>query len=287
MNKSTGRVPISEARLKLHTSELGEQTARRFDEIAIRFEKFLKAGYGISYLDDITTSHVEAFVWAKANGADPATATMHMRRAALRFLFKVARSHFDYDGDPTRDLELPPRSALSTRPLTDDEVLIGRSFSLHNLSSTRLPAAWALGQATATTAELPHITVCDLDLDNSNGPRVWLHGASKRTPRWGLLDDWGATQLERRAKALSGTNRLIYQGNSDKEESQVASCVGAITDTLIRAGLNTEPDIRPAPLPAWAGTVILRETKRIEEVARRLGMPSLDSAATFINYDWQ
>ena len=53
------------------------------------------------------------------------------------------------------------------------------------------------------------------------------------------------------------------------------------------AGLITEPDVRPASLIAWAGTVIFEETDKIEEVARRLGMRSLDAAARFINFDWR
>jgi integrase len=287
MDKGITRAPIRETRALLGQFGLDAHSTRRFDEIAGRFENFVSRGFGIEFLDEVTLVHVSSFVQAKANGSDPATATMHLRRSALRVLFRVARQHFGLDHDPARDLVLPPRSVVSTRPLTNDEVLVGRSFSLHSASATRLPAAWALGEATATTAELSHITTSDLDLDHIDGPRVWLHGSSKRTARFGLLDDWGATQLERRASSLRGTTKLIYNGRTDKPESIAASCVSAISDTLARCGLNTEPDVRPASLPAWAGTVVLRETDRIEEVARRLGMTSLDGAAAFVSFDWQ
>jgi len=78
-----------------------------------------------------------------------------------------------YDGDPTIDLVLPPRSFLAVRPLTDDEIAVCRSFSLQTLTATRQPAAWALAAATARTSELPHIVV--------SGPR--FHESSGLDPR--------------------------------------------------------------------------------------------------------
>lgn len=278
------RASICEVRSKLRESDvLTGQSARRFDEVAGRFESLMVRGFDIELIGDVTFSHVEAFVKAKAGSSEPATATMHMRRTALRMLFRIARNNFGLVGDPTLDLKLSPRSVLSTRPLTDDEVALGRSFSMHTLTATRQPAAWALGEATATTAELAHITIHDLDLDNA---RVWLHGANKRVDRWGRLDAWGILQLERRAKSLHGTHHLIYQGNGS-EESRLASCCNAIKDTLVRAGLDTEADVRPASVPAWAGQRIYNDTKSVEQVARRLGIRSLDAAATFISHNWQ
>ena len=74
-----------------------------------------------------------------------------------------------YDGDPTIDLVLPPRSFLAVRPLTDDEIVVCRSFSLQTLTATRQPAAWALAEATARTSEIPHIVVSDLDSSIESG----------------------------------------------------------------------------------------------------------------------
>jgi site-specific recombinase XerD len=287
MNKVTTRASISETRALLCDFDgLTGQSIRRVDEIAGRFESFVKKGFGINAIAAITSEHVEEFVRASGHNGKPSVATMHVRRSSLRLLFRIARSEFGLDGDPTLDLRLPPRSTAAARPLTDDEVALGRSYSLHNLDVTRLPAAWSLGEATATTAELPHITIDDLDLDDKNGPRVWLHGSRKREERWGLLDNWGAAQLERRAKSLKLTKHLIYQG-SGSEESQQASCCIAIKETMVRAGLDAEPDVRPSSLMSWAGVVVHEQTNSIEEVARRLGIRSLDIAARFINYDWK
>jgi len=284
MDKVMPRASICEVREKLRASDLlTEQTARRFDEVAGRFQSFLHRGFGVELIGEVTPEHVAGFVRAKTNGTDPATATMHMRRTALRMLFRIARSEFELDGDPTLDLTLPPKSVLATRPLTDDEIALGRSYSRHNLTATRGPAAWALGEATAVTSELPYITVDDLDLDNA---RVWLHGSRKREQRWAALDEWGVVQLERRAKALRDTRHLIYQGNGS-EESQLASCCQALKGTLVRGGLDAEPDVRPNSIAGWAGKRIHDQTGRIEDAARAAGIRSLDTAATFIGFDWQ
>jgi len=286
MDKVTSRASIRETRELLQRAEaFSGQSINRVDEIAGRFELFLLKGYDITLAADVTAEHVEAFVKARHGSGEPSVATMHVRRSSLRMLFRLARTKLGLEGDPTLDVVLPPRSTAAARPLTDDEVELGRSYAQHNLEATRGPAAWALSEATLTTTELPYVTVDDLDLDGPNGPRVWIKESRKREERWGLLDDWGATQLERRAKALKGTKHLIYKGNGS-EESRQASCCIAIKDVMIRAGLDAEPDLRPSSLVAWAGVKIHDETDSIEEVARRLGIRSLDTAARFINYSW-
>jgi hypothetical protein len=78
---------------------------------------------------------------------------------------------------------------------------------------------------------------------------------------------------------------VVYGGSGDATTGQVSACV-AIGDVLTRAGLAAEPDARPASVAAWAGQRILEETGRIDEVARRLGMASLDRTARFIAFDW-
>ena len=53
-----------------------------------------------------------------------------------------------------------------------------------------------------------------------------------------------------------------------------------------RAGLGREPDVRPVSVVGWAGLRLLRETGRIDEVARRLGLRSIDRAARLLGWDW-
>src|SRR4051812_44965878 len=111
MNKATTRASISETRQRLHQFDgFTCQSIRRVDEIAGRFETFLKRGFDIDAVADVTSSHVEAFVKARGHNGEPSVATMHVRRSSLRLLFRIARSELGFVGDPTLDIRLPPRS---------------------------------------------------------------------------------------------------------------------------------------------------------------------------------
>lgn len=266
------------------TSEglLTEQSRARMIDLHERFGRFAAEAFGIEQLGAVTPAHVDAFVRAK--GGDrrtPSAATMHLRRSAVRLLFRTGRSLGLVTVDPTLDLALPPRTETAGRPLANDEITVCEAASLSSLTTTRLSAAWALAEATARTAELPSLTVDDLDLDQR---RVWIHGSPRTTPRWGALTDWGVRQLERHLRDYSGT-RLVYGGSGSAESRQASSCQ-AIGETLRRAGLAREPDVRPVSVAAWAGARVFAETGRIEDAARALGVRGLDRAARIIGYDW-
>jgi len=262
----------------------------RVAETVTRFTAYLERGHRVSSIRHITQEHVEGFVFAplpeSSGRRRPAVATMHLRRTALRLYFRIARQEGFLELDPTVDLYLPARSGVAVRPLTSDEIILCRSYSLTSLTATRHPAALALAEATARSAEIPHIRVSDLDLE---GGRVWLHGSPKTEVRWGYPSQWGLLQLARRLETLKGRTehdpRLVYRGTGSKESQQAASCI-SITETFERAGLAREPDVRPLSIVAWAGGCIFTETGRIDEVARRTGMRSLDGAARLIGWEW-
>jgi integrase len=143
----------------------------------------------------------------------------------------------------------------------------------------------SLAEATCRSVEVAQICISDLDLDAG---RVWIHGGRATVPRWGHLTEWGAAQLRRRVATLSGdpATRVVYGGAGDVGTGQVSASV-AVGDVLTRSGLAGERDVRPASVAAWAGRRVLSESGRIDEVARRLGMSSLDRTARFIAFDWQ
>jgi integrase/recombinase XerC len=267
------------------SADLSEQSERRLVGVICRFLRYLD-GAGISSLTEASPVVVRDFVLARSatTGAEPSVATSHLRRSAVRLLFRVLRQLSLVEHDPTLDLVLSPRSSLPARPLTDDEIALGRSFSLHSLIETRRPAAWALAEASARTSEIPYVCVRDLDLDVG---RVWLAGGIKVESRWAPLTTWGARALERRLETV-GTDPdtpLVYEGRGSLESRQASAC-DAIGETLRRAGLAAEPDVRPVSVTAWAGQKVLDETGRIDAVARALGMRSLDRAASLIGWDW-
>jgi len=126
----------------------------------------------------------------------------------------------------------------------------------------------------------------DVDLESGT---VRLDGSTKREPRSGQFSDWGRLQIERRLRYLasgrSGASHIVYRGDGSPESRQASSCL-AIKATLVRAGLGHEPDVRPASVPAWAGTAAFAAHGRIDLVARSLGLRSLDQAARAIAWDW-
>jgi site-specific recombinase XerD len=267
---------------------LSAQSLRRIVELFGRFANFAALGHGVARFEEVTPGVARAFVDAPgADGATPGLATQHLRRSAIRLLFRVARRLGLASQDPTLDLHLPSRSLSAARPLTDEEVALCRTAALHSLTSTRLAAAWALAEGTARTAELSHLRVADLELDRA---RVWVHGSPRTEARWGRLSDWGRVQFERRVRELGNTadssSLLVYSGDGSAESRQASSCQ-AIGETLRRAGLATEPDVRPVSVAAWAGARVLADTGRIEAAARALGYRSLDMAARLLGFDWR
>jgi integrase len=265
------------------TPALSDQTRPRFVATLDRFVSFCTRGYGLGTLADVTPEIGRAFVEAPLGDRAPSIGTMHLRRSALRFVFRQARELGFVDHDPCVDLTLPARSGLVARPLTDDEVALCRSYSLTSLTNTRTPAAWALAEATARTAEIPHIRVSDIDLGSRH---VWLHGSPRTVERRAPLTPWGVVQLERRMASLGSVDTpLVYAANSSATSGQASACI-AVSDTLVRAGLGGERDLRPVSVAAWSGRSLLDRTGRIDSVARLLGVRSLDRAARIVAWDW-
>ena len=259
--------------------------AERVATIVRGFARFCERGHGVTDLADVTAAVSGAFVIAPSPGGDAASVSlMHLRRTALRLLFRSARHLGHAVGDPTLDLQLPPRSQLATRALLDEEVTLCRAAGAWSLNDRRRAAAWALAEATCRSVEAGQITRGDVDLE---GRRVWIHGGKTTKARWGYLSDWGWAQLTRRLDSIgpSPEQLVIYEGADGPSTGQISSCI-AVREVLVRAGLGDEPGVRPASVAGWAGNQILSETGRIDEVARRLGMASLDRAARFIGWSW-
>jgi integrase len=260
--------------------------ARRICRIVDRFVRFAHFGFGVEDAGHVTATMAAAFVnAADASGCDPSVSQRHLRRSSVRLLFRLLREQGCPVGDPTIDLGLPSRSQLSVRPLDHDEAALCRGHAVWSLYDHRRAAAWALAEATCRSVEIAAIRTSDVELALA---RVWIHGGRTTRPRWGRLTDWGIGQLERRIAMLPNdpTTPIVYGGAGGYATGQVSACT-AVIDVLTRAGLASEPDVRPASVAAWAGRLIYDETGQIDEVARRLGMASLDRTAKFIALDWR
>ena len=245
-----------------------------------RFVRYA-AAHGITHAAQVTPELVAAF--AAAPGRDrppPAVATMHQRRSVIRLAFRLYHRADPTVADPTYDLALPPRSTLTVRPLTDDELDVLRAVSLSTLIETRQPAIVALAEAGAITTEIATVTTDDIDLDEAT---VSLPGARHATPRVVPLTEWGAVQLARRSRDSTGP--LTYRGGGTGNSPQASVSV-ALRRMFTTAGFAHETDLRLGSVRAWAGRRAFNETGRIEDAARVLGSRSLDTAARLIGWEW-
>jgi integrase/recombinase XerC len=207
---------------------------------------------------------------------------MQNRRSAVRLLFRAARRLGLVDGDPTLDVVLPARVSTGFRPLTDDEIALGRDAAEWWMSSQRFSAVWALAEATARGAELGAVRVENLDLGNG---QVWLSGGTRVDSRWAPLTEWGIAVLERRVASIGHDGFVAYRGTDPGTAGRI-SAASAITAVLTRAGLRDEPDIRPSSVAAWTGRTVFNQTGDIAAAAQVMGSRSLDHAARMIGWDW-
>jgi hypothetical protein len=275
--------------------EFSPQTLARAGELADRFARRIHQ-QGLAGFTEVTTVHCRGFVDAPtAAGPPPELTTRHARRTALRMLFRTLREHGLDVGDPTVDLQLPARTATVARPLTDPEITLCRaSARLGEAGATSLQRAtvWALAETTAVTSEISAVRVGDVD--HPRQPRwVRLPGTRRLDPRLGELTDWGAAIVARQLAVLAAANAtpatlLTYRGRGvpGQEKAQSATCnaVGAVLDL---AGIASEPDVRPASVRNWAGRRLYADGLPIEQVARRMGCWSLDTAAAAIGLTWR
>lgn len=272
-------------RVVSHLTELGVMapiSLIRVTDLIRGFANYLVAS-GVESSGDIAEAHASAFVRSLTRSkTEPSLATMHLRRTALRILFREAKALGVLSVDPTTNIPLPPRAYRHLRCMTDGEIERCRSFAERMKGETRYAVAWALAEGTARVAELGAIRAKDLDLKEG---QVWIGGSSNTDARWSTLTDWGVNQLQRveisKSKPPPGRS-LLMPGTTSR-----ASVHELVASTLRRAGLADAPGVRPNSITAWRGAAELANGASIEAVAALLGMRSLDRAATFIGFDWR
>ncbi|MFC0712524.1 integrase [Cellulomonas biazotea] len=275
---------------------LAEQSVTKFDGVLERFGGYA-AAFGVLRLVDVDGELVAQFIRARGRRrsgeiAEAAVGTMQIRRAVLRAFYRTARQlRLTWD-DPARDVELPHREARTPRPLTEAEADL---VWLHAWAAggrfTRHAATAALLFSGAHSGEVGHVTVADLDVVNA---QVWLHGASRYTPRHVSVAPKHFEALVERVDTLkrqaphAHDDQLVLAtgaGGSDANK-QARVCVTA-ADLLTEAGLGRDGALRPSSMTAVAGVQAFAVASRIEDAARVLGLASLDAAARSIGWQWR
>ncbi len=269
-----------------------EQTLTRMCETVARFSGRLKAT-GVPSFTQVSAQDAAGFVLAHLpDGKAPLVPTQHWRRTSVRVLFGTLRGLGYPVSDPTIDLRLAPRGLPAVRPLSADEVTLCRATALATAGPTSVrAAAWALGEATATSSEIARTRIIDLD-DPTHPVRVQLPGTARVHPRCATLTPWGALILAQRVAALTrhgagSEERIVYRGAHSPGGPQAqASVCNAVRDTMHAAGLGGEPDLRPESLRNWVGRAAYDTGLPLEQVAVLLGNRSLDTTAGDIALDW-
>jgi hypothetical protein len=106
-----------------------------------------------------------------------------------------------------------------------------------------------------------------------------------RTARVVDLTEWGAAQVGRHVARLEGQRRLVV-ADGTSEASARTSVAAVLAAILRRAGVAGEA-VTQRSVVTWAGVRVLAAEGTIEDVARTLGVRSLDVAAALVGHEWQ
>jgi hypothetical protein len=261
----------------------GDDTLALVCPVIERFGAFTQDALGITSVEALEQSHVLAFMDAlRVDGSQPEYGTRRVRRMALRIAFRTGRRLGLCRVDPTLDVELGPNASVSARRLSQAEVELCRIYAMPGPRDGRRCIAWALAEATARTGEMGFVHFGDLDLAHE---RIWLPGTPAADARWGYFSDWGLSQVLRRIRAEADPNTPLIVWRREPKNGRAASSQ-ALTETLRAAGLSA-PGIKPRSITAWAGRRLFDDGAPLDEVAKRLGMRSLDQTSRFIGFDWR
>ncbi|MBX7473488.1 hypothetical protein [Streptomyces sp. NPDC056132] len=276
--------------------QMSPQTNRSFGQLLERYQLYAQAR-GVVLLNDVTVDFAEDFVSAHGRTrhgqiGESATATQHQRRAVLRSFYRTLRELGFTDADPTRDILLPERTKTLIRPLDEDEAVALRHAAEYVTRPSRHAAAAALALSGGHGGEIGHIRIRDL---NQSAEAVWMHGSTRTDARWCPLDPWALRVLLARAAFVARQQRTpdavpdarlaVSSAPAPDEQLQARACV-ALSDLIRRVGLGGDPRVKPASLTAYAAVRIFEGNGKIEDVARGLGLRSLDRAADLIDYVW-
>ncbi|MEU4358832.1 hypothetical protein [Streptomyces virginiae] len=268
-------------------------TVDEYIEVCERLLEYTHAQQ-ITFIDEITPALAEAFVNAPGRNRrgivieTPAGGTQRQRRSGVVSLFAHSRAPGLTKAAPLVDSRPIPRSPRGpSADLQPQEIARLQFHSERGMPATRHSALLALLLAGLSSAETGAASTTDLDLTNGT---VHTQGATHTLARTCPLDAWGIHVLTLRTAYLDakrpGPHCLVASAGSSP--SVVQSSVGAgFSEIARRSGLSTMArKVEPRDVTRYIARQILNETGQLSEVARRLGLSSLDVAAGLADLQW-
>lgn len=259
---------------------------------------------GLTHVDQLDSSFL--FEWARLRRhgqGEVGTGSRQVRLSAASAFFNTAQCLGLYDENPAVATREPMPTPRHVRPLTSGQIeQMKRTavFRVHRLNGrtvpeSKTPAAFALTLLGATNGENSQVRVRDVDLPNR---RVWLHAGGYRTyDRWVPIDDdWCLQAISTRIDILAQTSGgepiadrwLVYDSRvaNPTAAKRSAATADLITGLMRKAGVYTPGVTRVESIREYLAGRVFAQTGRVEAVAQRLGMSSLDAAAHLVDYDW-
>ncbi|MFE7548059.1 hypothetical protein [Streptomyces gardneri] len=274
--------------------EMAIETVDLYIQISERFARFADA-HGIHRMDDVTGQVSELFIGAPGRDRRdnitliPANSTRRQRRSALASLFAHARALGMTQAVPLLDSPPIPRPPRSTgAELTAAEIETLQFHSECGMPTTRHAALLALLLSGLGSAETSQATPGDLDLARAC---VTTKGTTRTAPRTCPLSPWDVRVLHLRSTYLAEHRprqlRLVTSDTSTPYTAQ-ASVGAGFNEIARRSGLaTTRRKVEPRDITRYVARQVLLQTGQISEVARRLGLSSLDNAAELAGLAWK
>jgi len=229
--------------------------------------------------------------------AAPSMSTQRFRLTVVRDAFGVLRQAGVTLSNPTAELRVEWRVGPPVVcPLTPAEAQRLRVAGRAGVTDTLRPAVVTVALAGGSHREISEAVVADVEIDRA---RLRLRGPSGGE-RWRALDSTGVATLRARIAA----QRLVWRRLSRVRDplvvplamhrpvpeypaSSIAPTVSMnLSRALHRAGI-TRAGVRPRSVREYAANNTYALTGRVEDVAQLLGLASLDTAAGFLDEDWQ
>lgn len=280
----------------VEASRLSPGTRARYVQVFDSFGRYASSA-GVSAPGLVTPALCARFLVAPLQGdRRPSSATSRLRLTVIRSAFDALVDRGLLDCNPTVGLlvaHAPTRSLPC--PLTPPEVQRLLVAGRVHPDDTLRPATSALALCGATHAEIAAAAVADVDLDRQ---RLRLGPAPRE--RYSPLTPGVTAVLVARIRTQERAWRrqnevydpaLVPLALNRPAGSYPLNCVaptisGNLSRALRCAGV-TRPGVRPRSIREYAANTLYAVTGRVEAVAERLGITSLDAAARLLDPTWQ